>query len=184
MFEDAEEIKKEGGGESELHFYYNREERLKNAPQIVKDYYDGKMKPVRGIKVLFANKQNRFMLITLIIVIAFAWIYTGLNNSRSGTNINGLLFDTQAFRYEDDIYVNIKLLNKKAVEKSAPVQVLAEVRGINSDGEVSYKEELTLLYDYGEKYLRTKFADYDIIRVDVTVNAAGFEKELTAFIKH
>jgi hypothetical protein len=75
-------------------------------------------------------------------------------------------------------------LNKKAVEKSAPVQVLAEVRGINSDGEVSYKEELTLLYDYGEKYLRTKFTDYDIIRVDVTVNAAGFEKELTAFIKH
>ncbi|MCR4953814.1 MAG: hypothetical protein K6A43_07015 [Treponema sp.] len=183
MFEDAEEIKKEGG-EKELHFYYNREERLKNAPQNVKDYYEGKMKPVRGFRVLFANKQNRFMLLTLVIVIAFAWIYTGLNNSRSGTNINGILFDAQAFRYEDDIYVNIKAQNKKALQNATPFPVLAEVRGINSDGEVSYKEELTIVYDYGEKYLRTKFADYDIIRVDVTVNAAGIEKELTAFIKH
>ncbi|MCR4734240.1 MAG: hypothetical protein K5829_04430 [Treponema sp.] len=183
MFEDVEEIKKEKK-DSELHFYYNREERLKNAPKSVKDYYDGKMKPVRGIRVLFANKQNRFMLLTLVFVIGVAWIYSGLNGARSGTNINGLILDSQAFRYEDDIYVNIKTINKKADESSKPHPVFAEVQGINSDGQVAYKEELSLVYDYGEKYLRTKFTDYDIIRVDVIVTVDGEKKELSAQIKH
>ena len=41
MFEDVDE----GHGENEekLVFRYNREERLRGAPQIVRDYYDGKM---------------------------------------------------------------------------------------------------------------------------------------------
>ena len=30
-------------GEKPLHFYYNREERIKNAPKIVQDFYAGKV---------------------------------------------------------------------------------------------------------------------------------------------
>ena len=37
-----------------------------------------------------------------------------------------------------------------------------------------------LIYEAGEQYIRTKFTDYDIIRVDVILNAGGTEKELSA----
>lgn len=183
MFDGVNESKGQDD-ENKLHFFYNREERLKNAPEIVRKYYNGENRPVRGFRVLVANRQNRFMLLTLLFVIAVAWIYSGLNNARSGGNINGIILDAQAFRYEDDIYVNVKALNKKADENSSPHTVFAEVHGINSDNQVALKEELSIVYDYGEKYLRTKFPDYDIIRVDVLVNIDGIEKELNAQIKH
>ena len=56
----------------ELNFYYNREERLKNAPRTVKDFYNGKMKtPPRGlIKVLVATKGSRIIFLTLVFVTA------------------------------------------------------------------------------------------------------------------
>ena len=51
----------------ELHFFYNREERLKNAPQIVQDYYSGKFKPTKGFfRVMFATKGNRFLFVSLV----------------------------------------------------------------------------------------------------------------------
>ena len=52
----------------ELNFYYNREERLKNALRTVKDFYSGKMKtPPRGlIKVLVATKGSRIIFLTLV----------------------------------------------------------------------------------------------------------------------
>ena len=39
MFEDVEEIVPDDGVEKPLKFYYNREERIAKAPQLVKDYY-------------------------------------------------------------------------------------------------------------------------------------------------
>ena len=40
-------------GEQPLKFYYNREERLEKAPQVVQDFYSGKFKTNKGIKAIF-----------------------------------------------------------------------------------------------------------------------------------
>ena len=48
MFEDVEEGYLDGEKESKFHYFYNREERIANAPQNVKDYYDGNMKSKRA----------------------------------------------------------------------------------------------------------------------------------------
>ena len=53
MFEDTQESSPDDESEKELKFYYNREKRIADAPQIVQDYYNGKMKPVRGVKIFF-----------------------------------------------------------------------------------------------------------------------------------
>ena len=45
IFPKVEEGRPEG--EQPLHYFYNREERIAHAPQNVKDYYAGKMQPVR-----------------------------------------------------------------------------------------------------------------------------------------
>ena len=65
MFEDVEEGYLDGEKESKFHYFYNREERIANAPQNVKDYYNGGMRPITGFKVLFKNPLG--MLIELYI---------------------------------------------------------------------------------------------------------------------
>ncbi len=181
MFENVDEGHAEG--EEKVVFRYNREERLKSAPQIVRDYYDGKLKPVRGFKVLWVNKSNRYILLALIIFVGFVWVYTAINNTRSSTTIGNIVFEQTSFGFQEEIYVNIKIKDKKADEKSSPVKISAEVFFINVDNQVADKKELSLIYQSGEQSLTTKTTDYDIIRVDTIITAGDKEKELSSAIK-
>lgn len=181
MFEEVDEGHAEG--EEKIVFRYNREERLKNAPQIVRDYYDGKMKPVRGFKVLWVNKTNRYILLSLILFIGFVWVFTAINNTRSYGRINNNTFELTSFSFQEEVYVTVKVQNKKADEKSPPVKVEALVFFVNNDNQVVEKKELSLLYRDGEQTLATKATDYDIIRVDVIVSAEEKEIELSAAVK-
>lgn len=186
MFEDVEEGHLDG--EEPVVFRYNREERIKHAPQIVRDYYDGKMNPVRGIKVLWVNKSNRFILLSLVLFVTFAWIYSGVNNTRGYAKVGNVLFQLQSFSYGDEVYVNLKITSKNKneqndLEKTKPVKIDAEFFFINNDNQVIQKEYKSLVYKNGEEYLRTKYTDYDIIRVDVMLNVDGEEKELSSNVK-
>ena len=182
MFEEADEGHVEG--EETIVFRYNREERLKNAPQIVRDAYEGKMNPVRGFKVLWVNKSNRYILLSLIVFIGFVWVFTTISSTKSYAKINNTAFEIQAFSFQDEVYVTIKVNNKKADEKSPPVKVDSEVFFINNDNQVIEKKELSLVYRDGEKTLATKAGDYDIIRVDAIITAENTEKEVSVAVKH
>ncbi len=167
-------------GEEKYHFYYNREERLKNAPKIVQDYYDGKMQPLRGFKALFANKANRFVLISLVFFIAVSWSYFGLRSFENEAKINGVNFELDAFAYEDEIYSNVKIApsNKK---KSFDVKVVFSA--IDQNSQVVFTEELEENYEGKELYLRTKFTDYDITEMKALISVGKNEKELSTDIK-
>lgn len=169
-------------GEEPLHFFYNREERLKNAPQIVKDYYDGKMKPP-GIKILFTNKNYRFMLISLLIVTAFSWIYSGFSSTQNQTKINDAIFELSAFEFEEEIYVSIKV-SKNSAKKSQnqneiPRNFTIEILAFDSDNAISKKEIHDLVFDGNESFLRTKFTDYGIIYVNAKITENEETKEIT-----
>ncbi len=179
MFEDVEEIIPDDGVEKPLKFYYNRENRIARASQQVRDYYDGKMKPVRGFRVFF-TKQNRYIFIALIFFVAATWIYTGLNKTRAGTTLGGVNYELSAFAYEEEVYVSLRMKRSSRSRETAPVAVNAEFFAIDPNNQVGDKRVGQLIYDEGEKYIRTKFTDYDIIRVDVILEAGGYEKELSA----
>lgn len=182
LFKDVDEGHNDKEENNELHFYYNREERIAKAPQIVKDYYNGGMRPVRGIRVFF-TKQNRYILFALIFFVGVVWVYSGFNRTRNYSLINGIDCDLQAFAFDEEIYTTIKFsLNKKTKEIS-PKKVTAEVFLIDPNNQVSNKETLSFIYESGEEYLRSKYTDYDIIRVDVIVNIDGEEKELSSAVK-
>ena len=182
MFEDAEEIKPDNGVEQPLKFYYNRENRIARAPQLVKDYYNGKLQPVRGFRIFF-TKQNRYIFFALIFFIGATWIYTGLNRTRAGTTLAGVNFELMAFSYEEEVYVSLQMKRSSRSRETAPVNVQAEFFAIDPNGQVGDKRQGQLVYNEGEQYIRTKFTDYDIIRVDVILNAGGYEKELSAEVK-
>ena len=182
MFEDVEEIVPDDGEEKPLKFYYNREERIAKAPQLVKVYYEGKMKPVRGFRI-FLTKQNRYIFFALIFFVGATWIYTGLNKTRAGTTLAGINFELTAFSYEEEVYVQLKMKRSSRSRETAPVAVGAEFFAIDPNRQVGDKRNGQLVYAEGEQYIRTKFTDYDIIRVDVILNAGGYEKELSAEVK-
>lgn len=180
MFEDVDEGHLEN--DDTLYFHYSREERLKKAPQIVKDYYDGKIKPVKGFRALF-YKQNKFIFISLILFVGFFYMHNGLNKIRNSTSINEVLFEISAFSYDEEIFSTLTVKTKKDKIIDKPQNITALVNFINSDKVVAYKEEYSLVYEKGEEYFRTKIQDYDIIRVDVIVKIDDVEKELFTEIK-
>ena len=182
MFEDVEEFVPDDEEDKKLKYYYNREERIAKAPQLVKDYYAGKMKPVRGFRIFF-TKQNRYIFFALIFFVGATWIYTGLNKTRAGTTLSGINFELTAFSYEEEVYVSLQMKRSSRSKDVAPVPVSAEFFAIDPNNQVGDKRNGQLVYDEGDKYIRTKFTDYDIIRVDVILNAGGTEKELSAEVK-
>lgn len=182
MFEDVEEITPDNEADKPLVFRYNREARIAKAPQLVKDYYNGKMKPVRGFRIFF-TKQNRYIFFALIFFVGATWIYTGLNRTRAGTTLKGINFELTAFSYEEEVYVSLQMKRSKKSKSTAPVPVNVEYFAIDPNNQVGDKKADSGIYSEGEQYLRTKFTDYDIIRVDVILNAGGEEKELSALVK-
>ena len=71
----------------------------------------------------------------------------------------------------------------KKSKSTAPVAINVEYFVIDPNNQISDKRADSIIYSEGEQYLRTKFTDYDIIRVDAIINAGGEEKELSAQVK-
>ena len=89
-------------------------------------------------------------------------------------------FELTAFSYEEEVYVSLQMKRSSRSREKGPINVQAEFFAIDPNNQVGDKRLGQLLYEDGEQYIRTKFTDYDIIRVDVILNAGGYEKELSA----
>ena len=65
-------------GKEALHYYFSHEERIKRAPKIVRDYYNGEgiQSPKGILKSLVATKANRFGLFAIAIFCAFIYVYS------------------------------------------------------------------------------------------------------------
>lgn len=180
MFEDVEEIKPDG--EQPLHFYYNHEERLARAPKSVQDYYAGKMKTPRGFKVLF-NKQNRFVFLALIVVVAFGWVNSGTTRLRRYSQIAGINVEASAFSYEEEVYVSVQFKRSSKSKDLTPKMINADICVIDPNNNAGDRQKHSIIYNEGEEYIRTKFSDYDIVRVDITLSVDGETKEISAEVK-
>lgn len=183
MFEDVPESYDPEKENSEYHFFYNREERIKNAPQIVQDYYAGKMKPLRGIQLFTKNKSNRFILIALIFFVGVAWIYSGFNQSRNYAKINEIDCELSAFSYEDEVYVALKVKRNVKSKKTAPEKISVVFMPVDVDRQVVAETEVSVIYEKGEAVLRSKYTDYDIIRIDAAVTVGNSTGEVSAAVK-
>ena len=186
MFEDVEEIKP-AEGDGELHYFYNRKERIAHAPLSVQQYYEKlergeNVGPVRGFKIFF-TKQNRFIFFGLIFFVAFAWIYTAINNTRNQTVLDGVVYNLSAFSYEDEVYITIKSKIKESEKTIQELPFSASVFAINSDNQLQEKLTLKGLTENGkEEQIRAKIKDFDIIRIDVIIDSDGKSKELSTFV--
>lgn len=180
MFDDVKESYKEN--DESLHFFYNREERIAKAPQIVQDYYNGHLKPVKGIRVLF-TRQNRYIFLSLLFFVAALWIYTGFNKSRNYAKINEIDCEIQAFSFEEQIFVSISCKRNVKSKSESIEKIDAEIFLVDADNQVSKKEVLSAVYSKDEIFLRSKYSDYEIIRVDAMVSVGNETKEISTKVQ-
>lgn len=167
--------------EQKLHFYYNREERIARAPKNVQDYYAGKgPRPVKGLfRSLFANKGNRFMFSTVAILAAFVWIYSFIQK-REGIQIAGTKVEVSAFSYADEVYASLKLnaFQDDAKFNGEKRAVYVKFYAIETSSTICDEKELFGEYDGTETFFRTKFSDYDIIKIQVELSLGDETKEI------
>ena len=179
-------------GEEPLHFYYNREERIAHAPQIVQDYYNGGgPRPVKGFfKVLVSTRGNRFMLSSIVIFAAFLWIFSFFS-SRDASKIAGTSAALSAFSFEESVYASLKFdgIKNKGAEENVPLHMQRHVpihalfMAYEASGEIFDKIEIDEIFSGDELFIRTKFTDYDIMKIVCEVTAGAEEKSFSTKIE-
>ena len=177
-----------GSGEEKLVFHYSREERLKNAPELVKKYYFGELLTTkRGLfRVLFSTKGNRMMFFALVAAVAVVFFLGFFGPAKNESLISGIPASVSAFSIEDTVYTSLKLekpSKKKDVNFDSPCQVSAVFYAYDADNQQLFSENLSELYKDDEMFLRTTFTDYDIFNIAVDVKIGDEEKRLSCRVE-
>lgn len=193
MFEGKEESRADGKP-SEPVFFYNREERIKHAPKEVQDYYNGNWELQKGIKVLVKNKANRFFLIALVVVTAFAMFISRAEARKNQSEIGGYKTELSAFSYEDTVYVKLKIYedtkvaqkkgNKKVDETLKDPKVFSvDFSVLNSDAQVVDSHSDELLMEKDEETISFTLSDYEIAQIKAQISCGDEKTEVVTGIK-
>ncbi len=166
-----EEFKDENS--SELHFYYNKEQRLKTAPKIVQDFHNGTNEvPPKGIfRRLVYTRSSRLMLFTIVILCLGTYAVNFLTSRDNKDKLLSVPMSITAFPYEDSIYVSIKAGTQADAAFSFDVSITSYT---SSHTQVS-EYETSRIYDGKELVIGTIMPDYDILSVEAVLTAKSGE---------
>ncbi len=173
-------------GEEPLTFHYSREHRLKTAPKLVQDYYNGTFTVQKKgfFRVLVATRANRLLLLSIGICLAVLMInvFWGRKNNQ------GSIYDCEAvvsaFSFEDTVYasVNIKKAGKKYPFKGE-VPVSVSFNFLDADNQSVANESLQVKYDGNESFIRTTARDYDILKLNVNIEICDESIQLMTLVQ-
>lgn len=174
------------------------EERIRNAPKIVQDFYAGKVNQFdKGLfKVLVAKKSNRIIFIILILCLLIVFINGNLGNRKNLKVINGYECELQSFSYDGTCYASLKVhpvaKKKKMLEKiqddpehSVYYPLYVSFRGITqAEVMVPVGHDFAESLFIDEQILRTSVDDCDIIYITCRVKIGNSEEELKTKVSH
>lgn len=196
FYDNIPETRAPGGeGEAEnLVFRYNREERVKNAPKIVQDYYAGKLAPTKGLfKVLVATKFNRMMLLTVALCFVVVMIVNTFSNRPSLAVAAGFELELSAFTYDESVFAQVKIhpLKKSLKDKNFDIEkyvkdgerVTATFSFVDADGQEIAKLQGSGEIQKKEFFIRTNSPNYDIMNVAAKVEILGESASLVSKVK-
>ena len=170
-------------GKEALHYYFNHEERIKRAPKIVQDYYNGEgiQSPKGILKSLVATRANRFGLFGIVIFCAFIYVYSLVGEKPYRKIVGGVEATLTSFSYADEIYASLTVCPGSDTEKAMTSGTIT-VRFSSIDVQKAVVGEFEDVQSYtGEELtVRTKFPDYDIVAVRAEVRFRGETKTLSS----
>ena len=165
-----DEIYTENPTEAELNFHYKREDRLKDAPTVVKKYYAGELPtaPKGLFKALVHTKSSRFTFMALILVLALVVALIFLGPKANQNSLGNTEFSLSAFSFEEKIYVSIKTQTKNnQTEIQIPLEL--SISALDKENQIANQEKIETVITENEEFIRTIFTDYDIISIGVEV---------------
>ena len=173
-----DEIYTENPTEAELNFHYNREDRLKDAPTVVKKYYAGELPtaPKGLFKALVHTKSSRFTFMALILVLALVVALIFFGPKANQNSIGNTEFNLSAFSFEEKVFVSIKTETKiNQTEIQIPLEI--SISALDKESQILNQEKIETVITENEEFIRTIFTDYDIISISVEVlNTESKEK--------
>ena len=165
-----DEIYTENPTEAELNFHYKREDRLKDAPTVVKKYYAGELPtaPKGLFKALVHTKSSRFTFMALILVLALVVALIFFGPKANQNSIGNTEFNLSAFSFEEKVYVSIKTQSKvNQPEIQIPLEI--SISALDKESQILNQEKIETVITENEEFIRTIFTDYDIISIGVEV---------------
>ena len=173
-----DEIYTENPTEAELNFHYKREDRLKDAPTVVKKYYAGELPtaPKGLFKALVHTNSSRFTFMALILVLALVVALIFLGPKANQNSLENTEFSLSAFSFEEKIYVSIKTQTKNnQTETQIPLEL--SISALDKENQIANQEKIETVITENEEFIRTIFTDYDIISISVEIlNTESKEK--------
>lgn len=176
--EECREDNASGGGTERLVFHYSRDERVKRAPELVQKYYSGDFKAFRPglFRALTATRPNRLILFALVIcfaVVAFAGFFGPKKNA---CVFMGSDVELSAFSYDETVYVSLRFSDadkKHSGDFSDGIPVSAEFKIYGAEDVPVSEHSSVGKYMGKELFIRTTFADYDIVKATADVAILG-----------
>ena len=165
-----DEIYTENPTEAELNFHYKREDRLKDAPTVVKKYYAGELPtaPKGLFKALVHTKSSRFTFMALILVLALVVALIFFGPKANQNSIGNTEFNLSAFSFEEKVFVSIKTETKiNQTEIQIPLEI--SISALDKESQILNQEKIETVITENEEFIRTIFIDYDIISIGVEV---------------
>lgn len=165
-----DEIYTENPTEAELNFHYKREDRLKDAPTVVKKYYAGELPtaPKGLFKALVHTKSSRFTFMALILVLALVVALIFFGPKANQNSIGNTEFNLSAFSFEEKVYVSVKTQSKvNQPEIQIPLEI--SISALDKESQILNQEKIETVITENEEFIRTIFTDYDIISIGVEV---------------
>jgi hypothetical protein len=103
-------LSKESADEEQLVFYYNREERLAKAPQVVRDLYKKEEAPRRfGLfRSLVSTRPRAMMFGSIVMICAAILVLSILGYTSDAHDLDGNRVAIQAVRFEGAVIVTLK----------------------------------------------------------------------------
>lgn len=160
--------------DEELNFHYNRAERLKRAPENVRQFYDGTApKPPKGLfKALIHTSHGKFMLGAVVLALVVVTVVLFFGEQANVKTAGAVTFTLSAFSFEDSVYVSIKAHENKNAE-NLPVTADIVFFALSEEKQPISRQENMLIYEGKEEFCRTIFTDYDIISVHAEICIGG-----------
>ena len=187
-FEETRSDEEQKRPEEQMVFHYNREDRLKHAPEIVQDYYSGKFHPYKGglFKSLVNTRSNRLLFVTIVFAFGIILFVNYFGPQKSSGTLAGVDVKLSAFSYEDSVYASLKVEQASKKKKDAfkdGIPVSATFQAHDKEGVVVKEEKVSGKYEGNEIFLRTTFTDYDIISISAVCSMLDSLSSLEAPIE-
>ena len=101
--------------ENDLHYHYNRENRLAKAPRTVQELYDRKPARFSLMRPLVSSRPMAIMFFTIMILCATLIVFSLTGRLSTSHSLDGTRLEIKGIKYEDMVIMVVrKTLKKKA----------------------------------------------------------------------